>query len=75
MELSGHLTAAALNRYRHIRAENFRGQIEVLRNKDEANLVNAFKRVYKDGNPTERPSFDDELRMFWNDAKDELLEK
>lgn len=75
MELSGHLTAAALNRYRHIRAENFRGQIEILRNKDEANLVSAFKRVYKDGKPTERPSFDDELKMFWNDAKDELLEK
>jgi len=75
MELSGHLTAAALNRYRHIRAENFRGQIEILRTKDEANLISAFKRVYKDGKPTERPSFDDELKMFCNDAEDELLEK
>lgn len=74
MELSGHLTAAALNRYRHIRAENFRGQIEALRDKDEANMISAFAQVYKNGKPTERPSFDDELK-FWNDAEDELLEK
>lgn len=75
MELSGHLTAAALNRYRHIRAENFRGQIEVLRNKDTANLTDAFAHVYKNGIPTERPTFEDELKMFWNDAVDELEEK
>jgi integrase len=75
MELSGHLTAAALNRYRHIRAENFRGQIEILRNKDEANMIDAFGHVYKNGKPLERPSFDDELKKFWNDAEDELLEK
>lgn len=75
MELSGHLTAAALNRYRHIRAENFRGQIEILRTKDDANMIDAFGQVYKNGKPTERPSLDDELNYFWPDAKDELLEK
>lgn len=75
MELSGHLTAAALNRYRHIRAENFRGQIEVLRGKDEINMHDAFKQVFQNGKPTERPTFDDELKQFWNDAEDELLEK
>lgn len=75
MELSGHLTATALNRYRHIRAENFRGYIEILRNKDEANMIDAFGQVYKNGKPVVRPSFEDELNEFWNDAKDELLEK
>lgn len=75
MELSGHLTAAALNRYRHIRAENFRGHIETLRDKDDANLIDAFGQVFKNGRPTARPSFDEELKAFWNDAEDELLEK
>ena len=75
MELSGHLTAAALNRYRHIRAENFRGQIEVLRDKDHENIVDAFGTVYKNGRPTERPSFEEELSRFWNDAEDELKEQ
>lgn len=75
MELSGHLTAAALNRYRHIRAENFRGQIEVLRDKDEEKMIDAFSQVYKNGEPIKRPSFEDELNQFYNDAADELLEK
>lgn len=66
MELSGHLTSAALNRYRHIRAETFRDEIEKLDIRDEKRIIDSFNENYKDGRPTERKEAVD----GWGNTKD-----
>lgn len=54
MELSGHLTPVSLNRYRHIRAERFRGKLESLVANEHSSMVDAFGKTYANGFPTER---------------------